>query len=85
MHFFPAVFTLGFLFTLIANIFGWRIAKLCNYFTGAYYFVDIFSRLVRNKSAKVAFLSVIAAFTQLIAYGLGFMQDFWKRVILKRS
>jgi len=30
-------------------------------------------------------LSVIAAFTQLIAYGFGFMQDFWKRVVLKIS
>jgi len=30
-------------------------------------------------------LSVIAAFIQLTAYGLGFMQDFWKRIILKKS
>jgi hypothetical protein len=30
-------------------------------------------------------LSIIASFTQLIAYGLGFMQDFWKRVVLNRS
>jgi hypothetical protein len=30
-------------------------------------------------------LSIIASFIQLTAYGLGFMQDFWKRVIINRS
>jgi hypothetical protein len=39
----------------------------------------------KNKSLKIAFLSIIAAFTQLIAYGLGFIQDFWKRKVLSRS
>ncbi len=38
-----------------------------------------------NKSLKVAFLSIIAAFIQLIAYGLGFMQDLIKRVVLNRQ
>jgi hypothetical protein len=38
-----------------------------------------------NKSLKVAFLSIIAAFIQLTAYGLGFMQDFIKRVVFKQQ
>jgi hypothetical protein len=38
-----------------------------------------------NKSLKVAFLSIIAAFIQLTAYGLGFMQDFFKRIVLKQQ
>jgi hypothetical protein len=41
-------------------------------------------RLSKNKSVKIAFLSVLASFIQLTAYGLGFMQDFWKRVIIKQ-
>jgi hypothetical protein len=44
-----------------------------------------FHSWIKNKSAKIAFLSLIASFIQLIAYGLGFMQDFWKRIILKTS
>jgi glycosyltransferase involved in cell wall biosynthesis len=85
VHFFPAAFTLGILFTLIANVVSWPIAKLCNYFLLLLVLLIFFHAWWKNKSLKVAFLSVIASFTQLTAYGLGFMQDFWKRVVLKRS
>jgi glycosyltransferase involved in cell wall biosynthesis len=85
IHFFPAVFTLGLLFTLIANIFWGWVAKTCDILLAALIMLIFFHALVKNKSLKVAFLSVIAAFIQLIAYGLGFMQDFWKRIVLKRS
>ena len=85
VHFFPAVFTLGVVFSLIANILRWPIALICNYFLALWVLLIFFHSLWRNKSIKVAFLSIIASFTQLIAYGLGFMQDFWKRVVLKRS
>jgi glycosyltransferase involved in cell wall biosynthesis len=85
IHFFPAVFTLGLLFTLIANVFWGWVAKTCDILLAIWIMLIFFHALVKNKSLKVAFLSVIASFIQLIAYGLGFMQDFWKRVVLKRS
>lgn len=85
VHFFPAVFTLGVFFSIIANIFRWPIAELCNFVLAALVLLIFFHSWWKNKSAKVAFLSIIAAYIQLIAYGLGFMQDFWKRIILKRS
>ncbi|MDB5134313.1 MAG: glycosyltransferase [Mucilaginibacter sp.] len=85
VHFFPAAFTLGLIFSLIANIFRWPIAQLCNFIIAVVILLIFFHAWWINKSAKVAFLSIIAAFTQLIAYGLGFMQDFWKRVVLKKS
>jgi len=85
VHFFPAVFTLGIFFTLIANILAWPIAELCNFAYALFALLIFFHSWWRNKSVKVAFLSIIAAFTQLTAYGFGFMQDFWKRVVLKRS
>jgi glycosyltransferase involved in cell wall biosynthesis len=85
VHFFPAFATLGMAFTLIANLLQWPIATLCNYLLIIYILLIFFHSLIKNKSAKIAFLSIIAAFTQLTAYGLGFMQDFWKRVVLKRS
>ena len=85
VHFFPAIFTLGIFFTLIANILAWPIAELCNFAYALFALLIFFHSWWRNKSVKVAFLSTIAAFTQLIAYGFGFMQDFWKRVVLKRS
>ncbi len=85
VHFFPAFGTLFIAFTLIANIFAWPIAGLCNFLLAVYILLIFFDAWIKNKSAKIAFLSIIASFTLLIAYGLGFMQDFGKRVILKLS
>ena len=85
VHFFPAFFTLGLLFTLIANILKWPVSELCNFILALYILLVFFHSWFKNKSAKIAFLSIIASFTLLIAYGLGFMQDFFKRVIFKLS
>ncbi|HEY8782357.1 MAG TPA: glycosyltransferase [Mucilaginibacter sp.] len=85
VHFFPALFTLSLFFTAISNIFNWRIAQFCNFILTIIILLIFFHSWVKNKSAKIAFLSLIASFIQLIAYGLGFMQDFCKRVILKIS
>lgn len=84
VHFFPAMFTLGVFFTLISNIFSWPIAILCNVIAALLILLIFFHSLSKNKSVKIAFLSVLASFIQLTAYGLGFMQDFGRRVILKR-
>jgi hypothetical protein len=85
VHFFPAFFTLSLIFTIIANIINWPIASLCNVLLAVYTLLIFFYAWWKNKSAKIAFLSIIASFTLLIAYGLGFMQDFCKRVLLKIS
>jgi glycosyltransferase involved in cell wall biosynthesis len=83
VHFFPAIFTLCVLFTVISNVFNWQIATLCNIIAVLIILLIFFHSLSKNKSVKIAFLSVLASFIQLTAYGLGFMQDFWKRVIIK--
>lgn len=85
VHFFPALFTLFILLTILLNLSGSGLARICNLLTGVYILLIFFHSLAANKSVKVAFLSIIAAFVQLIAYGLGFMQDFWKRIILKKN
>jgi len=85
VHFFPALFTLFIFFAVIANIAQWPLRVLCNYMLSVYILLIFFHSLLKNKSFKIALLSIIAAFTQLIAYGLGFMQDFWRRVVLKSS
>lgn len=84
VHFFPAAFTLCVILTVIANIFNWYIAVFCNFIAAALILLIFFHAWWKNKSLKIAFLSVIAAFIQLTAYGLGFMQDFWKRIVLKK-
>ncbi len=84
VHFFPALFSLFLGLSLILNLFKSPLAVICNFFLTLYILLIFFHSLSRNKSAKVAFLSILSAFVQLTAYGLGFLQDFWKRVILNK-
>jgi glycosyltransferase involved in cell wall biosynthesis len=85
MHFFPAVFVLFLIFTLLVNVLRFPLWLPCDILLAIFILLIFFHAWLKNKSLKIAFLSVGAAFTQLTAYGIGFMQDFWKRVILKRS
>ena len=40
---------------------------------------------IRNRSPWVGLLSIPAAFTQLMGYGFGFIESWWKRCILKHD
>ncbi len=81
VHFFPAIFTLGIIFTVLCNLFYKPLGFVCNFFLLLYFLLIFFHSWSVNKSLKVAFLSIISSFIQLTAYGLGFMQDFVKRVV----
>jgi glycosyltransferase involved in cell wall biosynthesis len=85
VHFFPAIFTLGLLFTLLMNVIYAPLAYICYAVILIYFIGLLLHSWSVNKSFKVAYLSVIAAFIQLTAYGLGFIQDFVKRVVLKQQ
>jgi glycosyltransferase involved in cell wall biosynthesis len=85
VHFFPAAFTCGLMLTILINLFYWPLAFVCNFLILLPFMLIFFHSWQVNKSLKIAFLSVVAAFIQLTAYGLGFMQDFIKRVVFKRQ
>jgi len=70
---------------LVANVIRWPVAQLGNIIIACIILLIFFHAWWKNNSLKIAFLSIIASFTLLIAYGLGFMQDFCKRIILKIS
>ena len=40
---------------------------------------------IRNRSLWVGLLSIPAAFVQLMGYGFGFIESWWKRCILKKD
>ena len=40
---------------------------------------------IRNRNLKVGLLSVPAAFVQLMGYGFGFIESWWKRCLLKQD
>jgi len=93
VHFFPAAFVCFLLALVLLNI-GWAlgvstgncISILAKGFDGllvVYTFLIFFHSLLKTSRIRVALLSVVAAYVQLIAYGLGFMQDLWKCVLLR--
>lgn len=85
VHFFPAAFTCFVLFSVLMNILWPVLAYVCNFILLVYFVMIFFHSWQVNKSVKVAFFSIIASFIQLTAYGLGFIQDFFKRVVFKQQ
>ena len=80
VHTFPALFTL-----LVFSVPLWAfVSPLLFRLTAG--FLLILSLLIcidatrKEKSLKVGLLSVIAAFVQLIGYGVGFLSEGWKRL-----
>ena len=50
----------------------------------AYLLLIFADSLLKNKSLKVALLSVVAAVVQITGYGTGFLKAFWFKMILRR-
>ncbi len=75
VHFFPALFVLFSIITLLSNLSKTPFANYLNFLLGIYVLVLFADALIKTRSLMVAVLSTIAAFVQLIAYGLGFIQE----------
>ncbi len=82
VHLLPAAFTIGVIACLLLAPFchGWSLLPLACYAL----LIAVHSTCV-NRSLKVGILSIAAAFTQLIGYGLGFIESWWKRYMLNRE
>ncbi|MFI5452554.1 glycosyltransferase [Pedobacter sp. UC225_61] len=85
IHFSPAVATIGMITTVLLNIIYPPLAYIFDFIVLLYFLLIFFHAWQVNKSIKIALLSVVASFIQLTAYGLGFIQDFFKRIIVKQS
>ena len=97
VHLLPAVFTLGVTGLVLLSAVGrllmyyqgndqWRWLCLLPWVPIVLYSLIICTdSAARNRSVKVGLLSVPAAFTQLMGYGLGFIEAWWKRCVLKRD
>lgn len=82
VHFFPACFTLFLIASVLLNLLSalfflpWSwLVQLCNFLLALYVVLLFVHGWVQTRSFKVAVLGVVAAFIQLTAYGLGFIQD----------
>ncbi len=80
VHTLPAVFVLGCLMLIVLSLFVSPLFLLPLAFYTLVLFADA---LARYKSLKVALMSVVACYTQLIGYGYGFLKSWWKLLIVK--
>lgn len=97
VHLLPMIFTVGVLFLLVCMTVGILLhlfatsTLLQNIGCGLlilsllplllYAFAIFCDSAWLFKSVKIGFLSIIAAFTQLMGYGFGFIEAWWKRCV----
>ncbi|MBO2545879.1 glycosyltransferase [Salegentibacter sp. BDJ18] len=81
-YWFPAVFSLGFLFAILLLKLGiWWLFLLY-----VLYFVIIATdAAIKNKSLGIGFLAVYATLVQFFGYGYGFIKSLWHIHILKQD
>ncbi|MEM9858820.1 MAG: glycosyltransferase [Bacteroidota bacterium] len=82
VHIFPMLFALGIPAIFLLGLTGLKalsFAGLASYIT--FCILIFLDSWIKNRSLKVAFISVPAAFTQLIAYGNGFITEGVRRLI----
>ena len=97
VHLLPTIFTVGVIGLILISAVG---RALMHYIDRDQFYwmcfapwipIIIYSLIIcidstiRNRSMKVGFLSVPASFVQLMGYGLGFIESWWKRCILKQD
>ena len=97
VHILPTVFTVGIIGLILISAVG---RALMHYVDRDQFYwmcfapwipIILYSMLIcidstiKNRSLKVGLLSIPAAFVQLMGYGLGFIESWWKRCVLKQD
>ena len=97
VHLLPTVFTLGVIGLILISAVGRALMHYVDserfywmcfapWIPIILYSVIIFiDSSIRNRSLWVGLLSIPAAFTQLMGYGFGFIESWWKRCVLKQD
>jgi len=81
VHLLPTVFTLGVIGLLVITLFF----PLACVPIILYSVIIGFDSSIKNRSLWVGLLSIPAAFVQLMGYGFGFIESWWKRCVLKQD
>ena len=97
VHLLPMVFTVGVIALILISAVGRALMHYVDrdqfYWMcfGPWIPIIIYSMVIcidstiRNRSLKVGLLSIPAAFVQLMGYGLGFIESWWKRCVLRQD
>lgn len=90
VHLLPSLFTIGVVLLLLLSMGGiigqilW-LAIIPVALLLFYCLLILTDSSILNRSIRVGFLSIAAAFVQLIGYGSGFLRAVWNCLILKRT
>ncbi|MCK8621764.1 glycosyltransferase [Prevotella sp. E13-27] len=88
VHLLPTVFTLGVIGLLLCTAILLFLAPCLSLLALSpiilYSLIICIDSSILNKSLWVGVLSIPAAFVQLMGYGLGFIEQWWKRCVLKQ-
>lgn len=83
VHMAPAVFTIGnFALVLLSLVFCTPLFLVPLLVYMLLIFID---SALRNKSLTIGILSILTSYYQLFGYGFGFIDAFWKRIILGKD
>ena len=82
VHTAPAIFTLGAIsLLLLAFLVSWYFAIPIL----SHMLLLFLSALGKTRNFDIALLAVVTSYTQLFAYGSGFLNAFWRRMVLGRD
>ena len=84
VHALPAFFVIGLVCLLLLNLILPTWSGIGNRLLFLYTFSLFLHAWFVTRSVRVAGLAVLAAYTQLIAYGLGFIRHYLQRVVWKK-
>jgi glycosyltransferase involved in cell wall biosynthesis len=79
---FPSLFVMGLIFSVILLIFGYKLPIFLYTF---YYLMILVFSTIQNKSLEIGLLSLIAVNRQFFGYGLGYLKSFLKIKVLKQQ
>ena len=97
VHLLPMVFTVGVIALVLASAVGrvlmhyddvhrWYWLCALPWLPILLYSLLIFvDSSIQNKSLKIGFVSIAAAFVQLMGYGCGFLEAWWRRCVLGKD
>lgn len=89
VHLLPMVFTVGVLSMLVLALVLLLACPLCAWFPLLplllYALIILADSSRQNRSMRIGVLSIVAAYTQLMGYGFGFINAWWKRCVCGRD
>lgn len=78
VHLFPSLFLLGLILSIVLISLNVQFLNKLILLYISYGILLFLSAFLEEKSLKISTLAVIAGFTQLTAYSIGFMTEFWR-------